>query len=48
MKAANNMGRPRRATGEVLCEYVWLGDLPIAMIDASSGPAQTYFNPSHR
>lgn len=31
------------STGAVLREYVWLDDLPIAMIDSSSGTAQTYF-----
>jgi RHS repeat-associated protein len=31
------------ATGAVLREYVWLDDTPVAMIDSSSGTAQTYF-----
>jgi len=28
--------------GAVLKEYIWLDDLPVAMIDSSSGTAQTY------
>jgi len=31
------------ATGAVVREYVWLDDEPVAMIDSSSGTAQTYF-----
>jgi RHS repeat-associated protein len=31
------------ATGAVVREYVWLDDQPIAMIDSSTGTAQTYF-----
>jgi len=31
------------ATGAVVREYVWLDDEPLAMIDSSSGTAQTYF-----
>lgn len=31
------------ATGDVVREYVWLDDIPVAMIDSSSGTAQTYF-----
>jgi hypothetical protein len=31
------------ATNAVVREYVWLGDEPIAMIDSSTGTAQTYF-----
>jgi RHS repeat-associated protein len=31
------------ATGAVLREYVWLDDLPVALIDSTSGTAQTYF-----
>lgn len=31
------------ATGNVIREYVWLDDVPIAVIDSSSGTAQTYF-----
>lgn len=30
-------------TGAVVREYVWLDDMPVAMIDSSSGTAQTYF-----
>lgn len=31
------------ATGAVVREYVWLDDMPVAMVDASTGTAQTYF-----
>ncbi len=31
------------ATGAVVREYVWLDDTPVAMIDSSSGTAQTYY-----
>jgi len=31
------------ATGAVLREYVWLDDLPVALVDSTSGTAQTYF-----
>lgn len=31
------------ATGAVVREYVWLDDMPVAMVDSSSGAAQTYF-----
>ena len=31
------------ATGAVLREYVWLDDVPIAMIDSSSGAPRVYY-----
>ena len=31
------------ATGAAIREYVWLDDLPLAVIDSSSGTAQTYY-----
>jgi len=31
------------ATGAVLREYIWLDDMPVAMIDSTSGTALTYF-----
>ena len=31
------------STGAVIREYVWIDDLPLAVIDSSSGTAQTYY-----